>query len=334
VGTIGNRTWGAVPCHAVLAMRLAAPQRGPAMLVDRKVTVSIDSDRCIGCGECLRVCPSRTFTISGGKARVTGIESINCGHCAAVCPAGAVTVGALSPQSLAFEGFALAETWVPPGSVNPGELVGLMASRRSCRNFLPTPVPRSALNDLIRAGTTAPSGSNCQPWTFTALTGPEAVRRLGEAVADHFVQLNRLAARSWLRSLLKWLGRPELDHYYRNYHTAIRDGLREYRQTGVDRLFHGAGAAIIVATRPDSSCPGEDALLATQNMLLAAHAMGLGTCLVGFAVAAMQRDRRIGARFGIPTEETVRAAIVTGFPDEVYQRPAGRKPATIRIVTR
>ena len=39
-----------------------------------------------------------------------------------------------------------------------------------------------------------------------------------------------------------------------------------------------------VATAPGASSPKEDALLASQNILLAAHAMGLGTCLIGFAV--------------------------------------------------
>jgi nitroreductase/NAD-dependent dihydropyrimidine dehydrogenase PreA subunit len=302
------------------------------MNIDRSITARIDPESCIGCGQCLRVCPSQVFSMHAGKARVTGSESINCGHCEAVCPTGAIAVAALDQDSHAFSGFNLSDAWIPPGRFDTAALVSLMASRRSCRNYRPDPVPRQMITDIIRAGITAPSGSNCQPWRFSVLTDRLSVIRLGEAVADYFSRLNRLAARAWLRHPLKWLGRPELHDYHRNYYDTIREGLEERQRTGVDRLFHGATAAVIVATGPDAACPTEDALLATQNMLLAAHAMGLGTCLVGFAVSVMQRDRRIAARFDIPVEETVRAVIAMGYPDETYQRPAGRKPVPIRFV--
>jgi nitroreductase len=75
----------------------------------------------------------------------------------------------------------------------------------------------------------------------------------------------------------------------------------------------------------------EDALLATQNILLAAHAMGLGTCLIGFAVAAMERDPAIARFLGIPANEDVHAVIALGHPDETYLRIAGRKPFEMRV---
>jgi nitroreductase len=76
--------------------------------------------------------------------------------------------------------------------------------------------------------------------------------------------------------------------------------------------------------------PGEDALLATQNILLAAHSMGLGSCLIGYAVAAMKKDPSIQRSIGIPAEEEIHAVIALGYPDEVYQRVAGRKKVTPR----
>ena len=88
--------------------------------------------------------------------------------------------------------------------------------------------------------------------------------------------------------------------------------------------------AVVVAADNGASCPAEDALLATGQMLLAAHAMGLGTCLIGFAVEAMRRDRGIVRLLAIPDHETPHAVIALGWPDETYQRIAGRKPAVIR----
>ena len=53
--------------------------------------------------------------------------------------------------------------------------------------------------------------------------------------------------------------------------------------------------------------------------------MGLGSCLIGFAVAAIKKDPSIQPAIGIPSEEEIHAVIALGYPDEVYQRVAGRK---------
>jgi nitroreductase len=66
-------------------------------------------------------------------------------------------------------------------------------------------------------------------------------------------------------------------------------------------------------------------------MLLAAHAMGLGTCLIGFVIEAMRRDNRIARMLHIPGYETPYAVIALGWPCETYQRTAGRRPAVIRM---
>jgi len=110
----------------------------------------------------------------------------------------------------------------------------------------------------------------------------------------------------------------------------VREALEEWHGSGKDRLFHGSTAAIVVGSRPGASCPAEDALLATQNILLAAHSMGLGSCLIGYAVAAMKKDPSIQRSVGIPSEEEIHAVIALGYPDDVYQRTAGRKNVTPR----
>ena len=301
-------------------------------MVERAVTTVIDRERCIGCGECVRVCPSQTLQMKDGKAIVTGDRSLGCGHCVAVCPVEAVRVEALDPHSFRFHTFACRTDWMPCGVFDAGELVRLMASRRSCRNFTGEPVPRPVLEDLIKIGTTAPSGTNSQGWTFTTLPSRAAVMMLGNAVGAFFKRINRMAENPLLRHGLRFIGRPELADYYRDYHQSVAEGLADWEERGRDRLLHGAPAVIIVGSIPGGSCPAEDALLATQNILLGAHALGLGTCLIGFAVSAMQKDNRIKDLLKIPREENVHAVIAIGHPVETYQRLTGRRKALSRFV--
>ncbi len=287
--------------------------------------IEIDIDLCTGCGLCVTVCPTGTISLIEGKATVSGEESISCGHCEAVCPLKAIRVKVIDEEMSQYKTFTTEKHWLPPGKYNTSLLVRLMASRRSCRHFTDQPVERAVLEDLMKIGITAPSGTNSQSWTFTILPTRKAVTAFAESVACFFGRLNNTAEKTLLRLFLKLMGKGELDAYYRGYYRKVKEALEEWYGSGKDQLFHGSTAVMIIGSKPGASCPAEDALLATQNILLAAHSMGLGSCLIGFAVTAMKKDPSIQRSVGIPAEEEIHAVIALGYPDEVYQRIAGRK---------
>ena len=298
-------------------------QRGPR----------IDVGACVGCGACVEACPSRILVLSEGTVALCGSGCIGCCHCEAACPAGAIVADAGDGWSEAFATFSPTGQVTPPGRFSPAQLVDLMRSRRSCRRYAGQAVPGSMLDDLVRAAVTAPSGTNSQAWTFTVLASREAVLHMGEAVAGFFRRLNKWAGSRFVRRALALLGRGELEAYYREHYRSVAAALDAWDRDGTDRLFHGATAAVLVGSRPGASCPAEDALLATGNMLLAAHAMGLGSCLIGYAVEAMRHDRRIGEAVGIPADEPVHAVVALGWPEASYPRPARRRRPLVRYKT-
>jgi len=309
------------------------PRHGKGEIVaGGRVYTVIDGDTCNGCGLCVAVCPSGTISMKGDKAVVTGDRSLACGHCAAVCPTGAVEVTALNEKTLDFKNFSLDRRWLPPGAFDAAALVRLMASRRSCRNFKDLPVDRSLLDDLVRVAVTAPSATNSQMWTFTILSSRDALLACGEGVIGFYRRLNGLAEKAFLRNLLRMAGKRDLDLYYREYLETVKEAIADWELRKKDRLFHGATAAIVIGSRRDATSPREDAFLAAQNILLSAHALGLGSCLIGFAVEAMRRDRRIPRSLGIPDGETVEGFIALGHPRETYRRIVGRKEVVTRCV--
>ncbi|UUV17491.1 nitroreductase [Fusobacteria bacterium ZRK30] len=122
-------------------------------------------------------------------------------------------------------------------------------SRRTTRKFTDTPVEREKLEIIIEAGMWAPSGNNKQSWHFTVVQDEQLLKRLNMASKEN-------ASKSE-------------DEYIRNAAKNMPD------------VFYGAKTVIVVSASEDAHTPIEDISAATQNMLLAAESMGVGTCWNG-----------------------------------------------------
>ncbi|MFV0438343.1 MAG: nitroreductase family protein [Desulfopila sp.] len=293
--------------------------------------VTVHQDICSGCGRCAMVCPHRLLRMVDRRPVLGDGECMGCGHCQAVCPAGAVQVEGLS-TALGLATMAERLAAIQPGEYDSERLVQLLRSRRSCRNYTRQEVALALLEDLVRIGTTAPSGTNSQLWSFYLLPRRPDVEELGGLTADFFRQLNRMAKNPLYRFLSRLVLMKELANYYRQYYPAVVQALRQWDEEGIDRLFHGATAAIVVTCRKTASCPAEDAMLASQNILLAAHAIGLGSCLIGYVVEAMRRSARMRRRLSIPAEEEIYSVIALGYPAVAYSRVGGRRPVRPQVV--
>ena len=59
------------------------------------VSLSLNDEKCVGCGKCAEVCPHGVFSVEEGKARICEKDfCMECGACALNCPAEAIDVDA------------------------------------------------------------------------------------------------------------------------------------------------------------------------------------------------------------------------------------------------
>jgi iodotyrosine deiodinase len=82
------------------------------------------------------------------------------------------------------------------------EFYKMMHSRRTFRNFSDRPVPREVIEYCIRAGGTAPSGANLQPWHFVAVSDPVVKHEIRIAAENEEKEFYaHRAPKAWLEAL-------------------------------------------------------------------------------------------------------------------------------------
>jgi len=159
--------------------------------------------------------------------------------------------------------------------------------RRSVRAYTDQPVDKATVEALIKAATHAPSSMNEQPWAFAVIQDSKRLAQWSERIKSYV--LKRLKPDSPLAKYQDMISDPD-------YH-----------------VFHRAGTLIIICARPDGHNGVEDCSLAAQNLMLAACAMGLGTCPIGFARPWLNQAR-IKRSLSIPDDYVLVFPVVLGYP--------------------
>jgi nitroreductase len=177
-------------------------------------------------------------------------------------------------------------------------------TRRSVRAFTGEAVDEADIADLIDAAIQAPNGVNSQPWGFTVVTDKALLDRISEGAS-------RLA-------LKRSDGQPE--------HAAL---MQHQAQPDFDGLYD-APALVVIWTVGTEDMATHDCCLAAENLMLAAHAKGLGTCWIGFAEPWL-RESEAHALLNLPPEARPVAPIILGYP-KAEPLPPGRRSADVRWV--
>jgi len=73
----------------------------------------------------------------------------------------------------------------------------------------------------------------------------------------------------------------------------------------------------------------DDAAYAACNIILAAQRMGLGTCLIGYFIDALENSAQLSRCLGLPDNRRVEVALVAGYPKNQFRRAVSRRRAQI-----
>ena len=185
----------------------------------------------------------------------------------------------------------------------------LVRNRRSIRRYTSDALPRELLEELLDAAIWAPSAHNRQPWRFAVLRTAKPKRILAQAMGDR-LRSDRLADGD----------APEI---------VERDVSRSY-----SRITQAAAAVVVNLTMVDMDLYPDNersraeyvmavqgTAMAAQNLLLAAHTHGLGSC---WMCAPLFCPDTVRVTLSLPDDWVPQAIVTLGYPTD-EGKPANRR---------
>lgn len=198
----------------------------------------------------------------------------------------------------------------------------IVLNRRSIRNFTDEIVSVEDIRDIIDCARYAPSDTNSQTWQFIAITNTAKIKEIEQMTWDQLHLRAQEAEQKGLnreaRLLVKSFG--PYATAFSNAPVLIICLATPYASKFRDKIFDPiqfVDEAVWMEEGIKSSC------LASQNLMLAAHAKGLATCpMTGPVLLAKEQLR---AYLQIPPECQINMVISLGYPSETPGRLARKE---------
>ena len=173
-------------------------------------------------------------------------------------------------------------------------------ARRSVRQYKARVVDQALLRTLLEAAVRAPTAMHQEPWGFIIVQDKKLLHQLSAIAKPIF--LEQIKQRS-LHTTQKFEGFNQADF----------------------NIFYNANTLVLICGKAAVPFVEADCWLAAENLMLAACAMGLGTCVVASALPAFS-IAKVRSMFAIPADYTVVAPIIVGYPDDEITQSKRNNP--------
>ncbi|MBN1872197.1 MAG: nitroreductase family protein [Candidatus Omnitrophica bacterium] len=179
------------------------------------------------------------------------------------------------------------------------EILSNIKTRRSRREFIDKNIPEDEITRIIEAGRYAPSALNKQPWRFVIITNKETIRRLSEIVKTVSKKILRFLP---LLQIIKSSLRDE----------KVVAAIKKSATAASDAVFFDAPLLILLLADGKEMYAAKDCAIASQNMMLYAHSIGISSCYIGRA-DLLDLSRKARKIIGMAPKMKIQAAVIFGY---------------------
>ena len=183
--------------------------------------------------------------------------------------------------------------------------------RRSIRRFAPKQIEEAALQQIIQAGLYAPSAGGRQGVIFAVCQDKEVNERLGK--------IKRANSRPSMATATSFVSREQ---------PSIADDPK------LTNAFYGAPTVLTMFAPKNFLFSVDDCAVAAENMMLAADALGIGSCYIGQGWTAFDDPygQEILRQWNIPTDHYAVMQLLLGYPREGDKHPTPKPRKEGRVI--
>lgn len=186
------------------------------------------------------------------------------------------------------------------------DVIEIIKTRRSVREYKEDQVSDEDIKFLIDCAKYAPSGFNMQPWSFLVIKNKDVMRKISEQGKKSII--------------------PLLEPV-KNISKKAADFLVFLKTKGTD-MFYNSPVLIIILGNKSAMTADWDCAMAAQNMMLAAHSRGIGSCWIGGVLPALM-DEGFLKELGAPDGYKAVAPLIFGYPKGKTEAPGRSEPEVI-----
>lgn len=290
----------------------------PTSRTKENATITIDRELCSGCGKCVTVCKDFNFLIENHKAVISHsplFGCIGCGHCMAICPEGAIMVSGRAIN---------ADDLLQPSdsALQPSyeEVLALLQSRRSIREFKDKAVEDDVVEKIMKAARTAPMGIPPSDVNVLVFQGRDKLNQFAKEFCESLEQMKWLVS-GWFLSLMKPFWGKAKDEMFRDFIKPLLYKYTDAMNKGENLVTYDAPLALYFYGSQYSD-PADPLIPATYAML-AGESLGLGTCMIGAIHPFIQNGRgakRLRDNWEIRNTSKVGIFVIFGYSSVKYKK--------------
>jgi nitroreductase/NAD-dependent dihydropyrimidine dehydrogenase PreA subunit len=286
--------------------------------MEKSVKNLIDQQKCTQCKLCIEVCPCNIIGLDENN-EVNFIQEkeaicIKCGQCMAICRSSACYVNDLSYVNY---------NDMPKAGIHHKDFMDFLSTRRSTRNYSNKPVPKEVLDQVVESVSYAPFGAAPEKMHITIINNRKKIEESLQHISD------------FLDNIIKWMENPVASYIVKRksgieQFNTIRNHIYPIAKTGNydlekgDRISRGGPVIMIFHADKTAEAHTDNSLIYSTYAMLAAHSLGLGSCMNGIVPAAINKLPKLKELFGIPECHEARISITLGYPKYKYKRTIKR----------
>lgn len=191
---------------------------------------------------------------------------------------------------------------MPLASVEKSIFETILA-RRSVRKYKPKKVENVTIGSLLEAAVRAPTAVHQEPWGFVIIQDSRLLKTLSDHAKPIFMEKLRQYDAEQASLKLAMSNQPDFN------------------------LFYDANTLIVICGKKNMPFFEADCWMAAENLMLAACALNLGTCVISSALTAFNVPA-VKVKLRIPEDYSAVAPIIIGYPDE-KTGPSTRKSPVV-----